>query len=151
MTNESVYHPGKQKILLWNRYTEVRLAVKKDERHFNYVFQVFTHVALVMYKMFVQCRKCLGTDTQRTSPFTTPERQMLALKPRNRGTLGCKKDERHFNNDFQVFEYIELVIHKVFISFRKCLGTDTPWTSQFTTPERQKSRSETPERRNVRL
>ena len=54
------------------------------------------------------------------------------------------KDDRHFNYDFQVFVYITLVIYKVFVSFRKYHGTNTPRTSPFTTPERQKSSSETP-------
>ena len=43
-TNASIYHPGKPKILLWNRYTEVHLAINRDERHSNYIFQVFTHI-----------------------------------------------------------------------------------------------------------
>ena len=36
--------------------------------------------------------------------------QNLALKPLNGGTFGYKKDERHFNCDFQVFAHIEWVI-----------------------------------------
>ena len=61
--------------------------------------------------MFVSFRKCLGTDTPRTSPFTTPEHTSAsyetlkrryvrlsqnagnpAQKPQNGGTLGCKKE-----------------------------------------------------------
>ena len=72
-------------------------------------------------------------------------------KPQNGGTLGYKKDELHFNYDFQVFAYIELVIYKMFVSFRKCLGTDTTRTSPFTTPKQQKSSSDTPKQRHVRL
>ena len=94
--------------------------------------------------MFVSFRKCLGTDKPRMTPFTTPDRQHPALKPQNRGKLGCKKIERHFNYDFQVSAYIELSLYKMPVSFRKCLGTDTPLTSPFTIPEQQKSSSETP-------
>ena len=62
-----------------------------------------------------------------------------------------KMDERHFNCDFQVFAYIAWVIYKMFISFRKYLGIDTPRTSPFTTPERPTSSSETATRRYVCL
>ena len=62
--------------------------MKKDENHFNYDFQVFVYIALVIHDMFASFRKCLGTDTPRTSPFTAPEVSKIDLKPLNRGMLG---------------------------------------------------------------
>ena len=41
---KSVYHPETPKILLWNRYMELLLAVKRDECFFNFGFQVFAHI-----------------------------------------------------------------------------------------------------------
>ena len=73
--NKYLSHPRTPKIQLWNRYTEVRLAVKKDERHFNYVFQVFAHITWDIVKRFVSFRKCLDTDTPRTSIFPIPKHQ----------------------------------------------------------------------------
>ena len=61
--------------------------------------------------------------------------QNLSLKTLNVDILGYKKNERHFNCDFQVFAYIILVMYKMFVLFRKCLGTDTPRKNLFTTPE----------------
>ena len=59
------------KILLWNRYMEVRLAVKRDEPHFNFDFQVFAHITWDMYKVFVQSRKCFNTNTPQTRKLIT--------------------------------------------------------------------------------
>ena len=147
-TNESVYHPRSPKIQLWNPETEVRWAVKKDERPFNYDFKVFVYILLVMYKVFVSFRKCLGTNTPQTSPFTTPDCQKSSSETPKRRYVGLYK---RMSPTSIVFVYITLVIYKVFVSFRKCLGTNTPWTSLFTTPEHQKSSSETPKQRYVKL
>ena len=114
------------------------MAIKKDKRHFNYVSQVFAHITWDILKRFVSFRKCLGTDTPQTSIFPTPERTKSSSE--NCYTdlrFAVNKDERHFNYVFQVFVYIALVMYKMFVSFRKCLGTNTSRASPFTTPEHQ--------------
>ena len=53
-----------------------------------------------------------------------------ALKPQNRDMFDYKKGCAALQLllpsviDFQVFVYIILVMYKIFVSFRKCLGTD---------------------------
>ena len=88
-----------------------------------------------VYKMFVSFRKCIGTDTPQISLFTTPEcHYVLLCNLLNGDTFGCKKGWASFKFDFQVFAHIPWDELNMFVSFRKCLGTDTPGTSPFTTP-----------------
>ena len=93
--------------------------------------------------MCVSFRKCLGTDTPTNKTVSQENVLHLALIPLNGGAIHCKRNERQFNYDFQVFSNISLVICKMFVSFRKCLGTDTPQIRLFPT-KRFKSCSETP-------
>ena len=72
--NESVYHPRTPQILLWNCQTKVRLGLKTDVRNLNFVFHVFAQITWDVLKMFVSFRICLGSDTPRMSPLSTPER-----------------------------------------------------------------------------
>ena len=83
-----------------------------------------------LHQLYIRCLYHSGS-----SLVTIPHEQVRlppqntrnpALEPRNGGTLGCKMDVGHFNYDFQVFVYIALVIYKMLVSFRKCLGTDPP-------------------------
>ena len=62
-TTEYVDHPRTPKTLLWNRWTEIHLAMKKDEWHLNYDFQIFAPITWDIQKIFVSFRKCYGTDS----------------------------------------------------------------------------------------
>ena len=62
--------------------------------------------------MFVSFKKCFGTDTLQTSPFTTTDRQKSSSETSKWRyvRLSKKKEERCFNYDLQVFIYNTLVI-----------------------------------------
>ena len=79
-----------RKCLATNRNKVHTFSCKKDELHFNDVIQVFAHIIKHIQKMIVSFRKCFDTDTSQTCPYTTPERQNLALTLLNRGTFGYK-------------------------------------------------------------
>ena len=70
--------------------TEVRLAIKKDERQLKFIVQVFEHI-IGDKRNIVSVRKWLGTDSLQTSRLTNRRMpKILALKPLNRDMLGCK-------------------------------------------------------------
>ena len=52
---------------------EVGLAINTDERHSNYVSQVFAHIMWDIYKMFVSFKNVLGTNTSRTDHLPGPK------------------------------------------------------------------------------
>ena len=45
----------------------------------------------------------------------------------------------HFNCDFQVFAHIAWVKYKMFVSFKMCLGTDTPYEQVVLPPKNTQS------------
>ena len=71
-TNKSIYHHKTPGFLLRNKNREVRLAIIRDEWHFNYVCQLFAHI-ICNIQICVSFRNGHGTDTWQTSPFATLE------------------------------------------------------------------------------
>ena len=101
--------------------------------------------------MSVSFRKCFGTDTPRTSPLTTPERVKSCSETADHSYVWLEystyvwiwKRWATLKLCLPSIAHITFHVKKMFISFRKCLGADTPRTSPLTTPERPRSCSET--------
>ena len=120
--NEFIYHPRKPKILLWNLLDEGTFGSEMDVGPLNYDFQVIAHITwdVYIYRTFASFRKCLGTDTSRTSLFLPPR------KADTSGTSPFTNPESHKSCSeipTQMYIWLQIETNATSIMFSKCLHT----------------------------
>ena len=65
---------------------------KNDERHFNYILQVFAHIVWNIHKRYLyDSGSILVLILHKQVRLPPQNAQNLALKPLNRGALDCKQ------------------------------------------------------------
>ena len=101
--------------------------------------------------MFVSLRKGVVLIHHEQVCLPPQNDQNLVLKTLNGGTFDFTRGRVTLKCCLPINFTHHMIYKKMFVSFRKCLGTDTPQTSLFTTPESPKSWSETAKLRYVWL